>query len=101
MSRKSRRAAVSSGVTEVTDALQSVGESVADTVAKTSRRARKRAVGLAERAADALPGRPAKPRHRKRKVAVVVVVLAGAGVLAKKALGGKSDPGSGSRTPDE
>jgi hypothetical protein len=85
MSRKSRLAAAKPGIDEVTEALQSVG----DTVVKSGRRARKRAAALAAKAADALPGQ-AKPRHRKRKVAIVVVVLAGAGVAAKKLMGGRS-----------
>jgi hypothetical protein len=103
MSRKSRRAAVSSGVADVTDALQSAGETVADTVTKTGRRARKRAAALAARAADSLPAgmRPAKPRRRKRKIALVVIVLAGAGFAAKKFMGGNSADDSGPRTPDE
>ena len=108
MSRKSRRAKakISGGVSDVTDALQSAGGSVAHTVTKTGRRAQKRAAKLAAKAADALPSsmKPAKPKRRKRKVALVVVVLAGAGVAAKKFLGGKSTPAasnSGTRTPDE
>jgi hypothetical protein len=105
MSRKSRRAAVSSGVADVTDALQAAGETVAATVTKTGRRARKRASKLAARAADALPAgmKPAKPKRRKRKVAVVLIVLAGAGVAARKFMSTKadSDSSSGPRTPDE
>jgi hypothetical protein len=98
MSRKSRRAAVSSGLSEAAEVLQSAGESVSDTVAKTGRRARK----LAARAAEALPGsKPAKPRHRKRKVALIVIVLAGAGVAAKKFMGSKSSSDFSSHTPDE
>jgi hypothetical protein len=103
MSRKSRRAAVSSGVSEVTEALQAAGETVADTVTKGGRRARKQAAALAARAADSLPGslRPAKPKHRKRKVAVLVVVLAGLGFAAKKKFMGSKPVDYGSRTPDE
>src|ERR1700722_593963 len=105
MSRKSRRAGVSSGVSDVTDALAAAGEAVADTVAKSGRRARKRAAKLAARAADSLPEslKPAKRRHGKRRVAVIVIVLAGVGVAAKKFMGAKSggNDATGSRTPDE
>src|ERR1700729_1749149 len=96
MSRKSRRAtvnSVSSGLSEAAEVLQSAGETVSDTVTATGRKARKQARRLASRAADSLPVsmKPAaKPKHRKRKVAIVLVVLAGAGVAAKKFLGGKS-----------
>src|ERR1700761_8794943 len=96
MSRKSRRAAVSDGLAEAAEVLQGAGETVVDTVAKSGRKARKQAAKLAAKAADALPAnmRPAKPKHRKRKVAIVVIVLAGAGVAAKKLMGGKSTDGA-------
>ncbi len=68
MSRKSRRAAVSSGLSEAAEVLQSAGETVSESVAKTGRRARKHAQKLASRAVDSLPDsvKPAKPRRRKR-----------------------------------
>jgi hypothetical protein len=94
MSRKSPRAAIGSGVSDVADALSGVGDTVVESVTKTGRRARKQAKSLASKAASALPDsispKP-KPKHRKRKFAVIVLVLAGAGVAAKKVLGGKSD----------
>jgi hypothetical protein len=109
MSRKSRRAtvnSVSSGLSEAAEVLQSAGESVSDTVTATGRKARKQARKLAARAADSLPAsiKPAKstkPKHRKRKVAIVLVVLAGAGVAAKKFLGSKSSTDYTPSTPDE
>jgi hypothetical protein len=112
MSRKSRRAAVdsvSSGLSEAAEVLQSAGETVSDTVVATGRKARKQARKLAHRAADSLPAsikpaKAAKPKRRKSKVAVIVLVLAGAGVAAKKFLGARSSGSaddSGPRTPDE
>jgi hypothetical protein len=77
MSRKSSRTAVD----DVTDAMQTV----TDNVAKVGRRARKKAEALAAKA-----GVAPKPRHRKRKFALVVLLLAGIGVAARKTLGAKS-----------
>jgi hypothetical protein len=109
MSRKSRRASVSSGLSEAAEVLQSAGETVSDTVTATGRKARKQARKLAVRAADSLPAsikpakptKPTKPKHRKRKVAVLVIVLAGAGVAAKKFLGAKPSSDYTPSTPDE
>jgi hypothetical protein len=106
MSRKSRRASISSGLSEAAEVLQSAGETVSDTVTATGRKARKQARKLAARAADSLPAsikpaKPAKPKHRKRKVAVLVIVLAGAGVAAKKFLGAKPSSDYTPSTPDE
>jgi hypothetical protein len=83
MGRKASRKAV----TDVTDAMQTV----TDTVAKSGRRARKKAAALAARASGQTP----KPRRRKRKVAVLVVILAGAGFAAKKTMAARSGAGNG------
>jgi chemotaxis response regulator CheB len=102
--------AIGSAAESVGDAVSAVAETVSKKVAKSGRkanksgrRARKRAGALAAKAAESLPVsiKPAKPKHRKRKFALVVVLLAGAGVAAKKVAAAKSAGQAGSRTPDE
>jgi hypothetical protein len=86
MGRKASRIAVS----DVADAMQTV----TDNVAKSGRRARKKAAGLAAQAAQAA-GKTPKPRRRKRKMAVLVIILAGAGFAAKKSMAARSGAANG------